>query len=156
MPTNLIRNANAGRYDAPARPRSAAGSIAELRVGKARVRLRLADTDTAARIWAALPLHSTVETWGASIHFETPVESGRDRTAKTNGLHGEVYFWAEDDRILVAWGPTPISRPTEIRLPRPCNVWATALDDPVVFARVTPGEKVSLVAQAKGKEPGDG
>jgi hypothetical protein len=156
MPTNLIRNANVGRRAASARLLSAAGSIAVLIVGRAHVRLRLADTDTAARIWAALPIHSTAETWGASIHFETPVDSGRDRTARINGVAGEAYFWAEDDRIVLAWGPTPISRPNEVRLPRPCNMWATALDDPSVFARVTPGEKVSLVAEAKTKEAGNG
>jgi hypothetical protein len=152
MPTNLMRNANDGRRAASARLRSAAGSVAVLAIGSVRVRLRFADTDTAARIWAALPIHSTAETWGASMHFETPVETGRDRTAKLNGVADEVYFWAEDDRILLAWGPTPISRPSEIRLPRPCNVWATVLDDASVLARVTPGEKVSLVAEAKTKE----
>jgi hypothetical protein len=156
MPTNLIRNANVGRRGALTRPRGIAGAIAVLRVGRAEVRLRLADSDTAARIWAALPILSTVETWGASIHFETPVESGRDRTAKINGMVGEVYFWAADDRILLAWGSTPISGPKEIRLPRPCNVWATVLDDPSVFAHVTPGEKVGLVAGAITKETRQG
>ena len=73
-----------------------------------------------------------------------------------NGVAGEVYFWAEDGRILLPWGPTPISRPNEIRLPRPCNVWATALDDSAVFARVTPGEKVSLVVEPKIREAGNG
>ena len=74
----------------------------------------------------AAPLFAPAETWGESIHFEIPVETGRDRTARVNGLAGELYFWSEDDRVIFAFGPTPISRPNEMRLPRPCNVWARA------------------------------
>ena len=115
-----------------------------LRAGNARVVIEFHDTVTADLIWRALPLHSVAETWGDSIHFDTPLKGGRDRTARINGRAGEVYFWAEDERIVIAWGPTPISRPDEIRLMRPCNLFAHAIDDASVFDTVTPGEKVSL------------
>ena len=46
--------------------------LVEIVAGRVKVRARLFDTLTADRIWAALPLHSTAETWGAVIHFETP------------------------------------------------------------------------------------
>ena len=101
-------------------------------------------TATADRLWAALPLFSTAETWGDSLHFELPIETGRERGARLNGELGEVYFWADDDRILIAFGPTPISRPNEIRLPRPCNVLARTQDDVRALKAVTPGEKVSV------------
>ncbi len=92
----------------------------------------------------ALPLFAPVETWGDCIHFEIPVETGRDRTARVNGVAGELYFWSEDDRVIFAFGPTPISRPNEMRLPRPCNVWAETEDDLSVFRAVVPGTKVTL------------
>ena len=101
---------------------------------------------TADRIWSTLPIYSTAETWGQSLHFETPVETGRDRTARTLAQPGDICFWSEDDRILIAFGPTPISRPGEIRLPRPCNIWAKALDDVTPLKDVSPGEKVSVTA----------
>lgn len=101
---------------------------------------------TADLIWRALPLHSTAETWGQSIHFEVPLKAGRDRSAKLNGVSGEIYFWVEDGRVLVPFGPTPISRPGECRLPSPANVWAYALDDVSALGRARPGGKVSLVA----------
>ena len=80
------------------------------------------------------------------MHVEIPIGSGRDRTAKINGTPGEIYFWVEDKRILVPFGPTPISRPAECRLPAPANVWAVALDDVTALRTVTPGEKASIVA----------
>ena len=145
MPTNILRKASDTRP--PARPRAAAGArTAVLSVGRVSLRLQLMATDTADRVWAALPIHSTAETWGACIHFETPVETGRDRTAKLNGAPGEIYFWSEDDRILIPFGPTAISRPGECRLPRPCNVWATTADDVTALGAIRPGEKISLVA----------
>jgi uncharacterized protein len=118
--------------------------IAVLKVRTLLVRVSLAATATADRIWQQLPFNSTAETWGDALHFETHVESGRDRTARLTMTPRDVAYWSEDDRILFAWGPTPISRPTEIRLMRPCNIWATALDDTSVLAVVTPGERVML------------
>ncbi|MBU2531319.1 MAG: hypothetical protein KKB37_01165 [Alphaproteobacteria bacterium] len=149
MPTNLIRRKldhrpatrPKGRQRAPER-------IALLKAGRITIRLRLLQTRTADMIWSALPLHSIVETWGESIHFDTPLRTGRERTAILNASPGDVCFWSEDERVVLAWGPTPISRPGEIRLMRPCNIWATALDDTAALAAVTPGEKVSLSREA--------
>lgn len=144
MPTNLIRQ----RSKAPAVARAAAGASRRVLItaGRVAIRAELLATPTADRIWAALPLFSTAETWGQSIHFEVPIETGRDRTARALGQAGDICFWVEDDRVLIAFGPTPISRPGEIRLPRPCNVWAKALDDVTLLKDVAPGEKVSVTA----------
>ena len=98
--------------------------------------------------------HSTAETWGASVHFEIPVASGRERGAKLNVTPGEICFWSEDERVLIAFGPTPISSAGPIRLPSPCNVWARALDDVAVLAGVRPGEKVSMTARKEEQQDG--
>lgn len=146
MPTNVVRKIADSRKPERAATRSSEGvRIAVLTAGRVAIRIQLLDTETATRIWQALPLHSTAETWGACVHFDTPLEAGRDRSAKIKGAAGEIYFWIEDDHIVVPFGPTPISKPGEIRLPSPCNVWARALDDVTALAVVTAGEKVSLV-----------
>lgn len=148
MPTNILRDRHR-KVDADATEvRRRALPPGERRVlitaGRAKVRAQLLDTPTAERIWQALPVHSTAETWGQAIHFETHVESGRERTARALAQPGEIYFWVEEDRVVIVFGKTPISRPGEMRLPRPCNPWATALDDLGVLKGVRPGEKVSL------------
>lgn len=149
MPTNILHKGATSPRAQPAK-RGGAGPAAKRRVlikaGRVSIRADLLDTETANRIWAALPLYSTAETWGNSIHFETPVETGRDRTARAKSELGDICYWNEDDRIIIAFGPTPISRPGEIRLPTPCNVWAKATDDVTLLKTVVPGEKVSVTA----------
>jgi hypothetical protein len=117
-----------------------------IKAGRISIRAELLATPTADRIWAALPLYATAETWGRAIHFEVPVETGRDRTARLLADIGDIFFWVEDDRVLIPFGTTPISRPGEIRLPRPCNVWAKAIDDVAPLKVVAAGEKVSMTA----------
>ncbi len=148
MPTNILRKAAAQRTGRgqSVRRNGAEPRHALLTVAGVSIRIVLAETATADLVWRALPLHSTAETWGRCVHFEVPLETGRDRTARINGVKGEIYFWVEDDRILVPFGPTPISRPGEWRLPSPANVWAHTVDDVSVLGRVRPGVKVSLVA----------
>ena len=143
MPTNFIRGpAKPSRR--PVRHVPADKRVGLLTVAGCSIRLRFEATRTAEVIWHALPLFSIAETWGESLHFEVPVRSGRDRTARINARPGDVLFWADDDRIVVVWGATPISRDNEIRLMRPCNVWAVALDDPACFQGTVPGAKVTL------------
>lgn len=145
MPTNLLRKASKPALS-EARAKPSIRREIVITAGRVKIGARLAVTATAERLWAALPIYSTAETWGDSLHFETPVESGRERGAKVNGIAGEIYYWSEDDRVLIVFGPTPISRPGEIRLPRPCNLLATTSDDVSALRIVTPGEKVSVVA----------
>ncbi len=147
MPTNILRRAaDQHRPQAKKAGGNTGPRIVVLTVGAASVRIELSDTVTADLIWQALPLYSTVETWGQSINFETPLEAGRDRTARLIASPGEIYFWVEEDRIVVPFGPTPISKSGECRLPSPANVIGRALDEVAVFKSAQPGMKVGLTA----------
>ncbi|MEM7748844.1 MAG: cyclophilin-like family protein [Pseudomonadota bacterium] len=145
MPTNLLRTSNKAEKPA-SRPGSkpSVKRLAQLTAGRVELRLQLLDTVTADLIWRALPLFSIAETWGDSIHFECPIRAGRERSARLNVSIGDVCYWSEDDRVMIGWGPTPISKPNEIRLMRPCNIWAKVSGDVSALDVVTPGEKVSL------------
>lgn len=148
MPTSLLRGRNQAVRPDPDHKRRLATSPKDRRIvidaGRAKVRAQLLDTPTADRLWHALPLYSTAQVWGACIHFETHAESGRERNARQFAELGDIYYWVEDDRVVIPFGPTPISRPGELRLPRPCNLWAHAIDDVGVLKVVRPGEKVSV------------
>lgn len=148
MPTNILRNRPKPATRQPSERPGAlrAPRLIRISVGRVSIRAAVLETTTADRLMAALPLHSTAETWGEAIHFEVPIESGRERGARINAAVGDICFWSEDDRVVIGFGPTPISRPGEIRLPRPCNVWARALDDVRVLKAVRPGEKVAVTA----------
>lgn len=148
MPTNILRKRSSGVSSRDtAKPVAGAGRRRVLiRAGRVRIEAELLDTPTADRLWTALPLHSSAETWGQAIKFEVPIESGRERGARVLAALGEIYYVTEDDRVIIAFGPTAISRPGEMRLPRPCNLWARALGDVTLLKSVTPGEKVSVSA----------
>ena len=143
MPTNILRNRSAKPASPGPRPPAGVRRVL-IKAGKVSLRAVLLDTPTADRIWAALPLYSTAETWGSSVHFETPVETGRERGARALSTPGEICFWSEDDRIIIGFGSTPVSRGGEIRLPRACNIWAKTQDDVTLLKTVVPGEKVSV------------
>ena len=145
MPTNILRQIHAGHHGA-AKPAPSDPRIAVLKSGSISIRLGLAATETANRIWNALPLYSNAERWGQCVRFEVPVRTGRDRTARINATVGEIYFWVEDERILVPFGPTPISRPGQCRLASPSNIWAVALDDVRALAAVQGGDMIGLEA----------
>jgi hypothetical protein len=149
MPTNILRRRGTA-ISARSQKGAAQGADPQRRVlikaGRVSIRADLLDTDTANRIWAALPLYSAAETWGSCIHFEIPVESGRERNARSKSELGDICFWNEEDRIIIVFGRTPISQPGEMRLPRPCNLWAKTLDDVTLLKTVVPGEKVSVTA----------
>jgi uncharacterized protein len=148
MPTNLLRP---NRKLALTQPTVVATEtvperIVEIRAGRVVIRARLLDTPTADRIWRALPIFSSVEIWGQEIHFETEVESGRERGARVLANFGDVAWIPEQDWISIIYGPTPTSKTGELRLWSPANIWAQALDDVAVLQAARPGETVSLQA----------
>lgn len=150
MPTNILRKANtpSGVGASGKRTDDVQNKII-VKIGRVTLNAHLLPTQTAARFWAALPLHGAVETWGEALHFALPIALGRERGARLNGVLGDIYVWAEEQRIILPFGPTPISRPDEIRLPRPCNVLAHVVGDLSEqtndLQRIQPGTKISIL-----------
>ena len=150
MPGNVQRHS---RHPAPpgavsARLQRLAKREIFIHAGRIVIRARLLDTATAGRIWQTLPIYSTAETWGEAVHFETLAETGRETGAKSIVAAGEIAFWTERDRVIVGFGKTPLSKPGEIRLPAPCNIWAMALDDVAQLRAVQPGQQIAILEAA--------
>jgi hypothetical protein len=145
MPTNVLRR---GQQTPPSRsqdpPQPGTAETVVLSIAGNPLRMNFHQTPSARRIRAALPLFSVAETWGECIHFEIPIAGGRDRTARINAQIGGLYYWAEERRLLLIFGPTPISGNGLVRLPRPCNLVGDTRDKLSSIRQVPPGQKVML------------
>lgn len=106
----------------------------------------LLDTPTAKAVAAALPLTSSVLTWGEEIYFDVPVEVAREKDARAVIMPGEIAYWPQGTAIAIGFGRTPISKGEETRLASPCNVFAKALGSVKVLGKVRTGAKVTVRA----------
>jgi hypothetical protein len=102
----------------------------------------LLETPTASAIRAALPITSSVLTWGEEIYFEVPVRTEREQDARAIVNPGEIAYWPDGPAIAIGFGRTPISKSGETRLAAPCNVFARATSDVKSLGEIKAGTKV--------------
>jgi uncharacterized protein len=106
----------------------------------------LRDTPTARAVAAALPITSSVLTWGEEAYFEIPVEAAREKDARAIVMPGEIAYWPDGHCIAIGYGRTPISQGDETRLASPCNIFASALGDVKALSKVKAGTRVTVSA----------
>ncbi len=105
----------------------------------------LNDTDTAAAIWAALPLQARANTWGDEIYFSIPVDLEEEDAQEIVSL-GDLGYWPPGRAFCIFFGRTPVSVGDEIRPASPVNVFGRVLGDPTVFKAVEDGAEVVIEA----------
>jgi hypothetical protein len=106
----------------------------------------LLGTPTAAAVAAALPITSSVLTWGEEVYFEVPVDVAREKDARAVVVPGEIAYWPDGRCIAIGFGRTPISQGEETRLASPCNIFAKALADVKILRAVNAGTRVKVAA----------
>jgi len=103
----------------------------------------LNDSNTAQKIWDALPIEGRVNTWGDEIYFSIPVNVGLEN-AKAAVSEGDLGYWPPGNAFCIFFGLTPASQGDEIRPASPVNVFGKIIGDSKVFKKVSSGAKIII------------
>jgi hypothetical protein len=115
----------------------------KISVGKLELEARLNDTKTATKVFEALPMTSTIDTWGDEIYFTIPVEAGSENAQELVSL-GDIAYWPPGKAMCVFFGKTPISKGDEIRPASPVNIIGKVEGDLKLLKKVKDGEKIII------------
>ncbi|MCR4418699.1 MAG: cyclophilin-like fold protein [Clostridia bacterium] len=116
---------------------------AVLRAGGAEVEIEFNAGATAVKIWKALPLQAEAQTWGDEVYFTIPVEAELEDPRELVEM-GDVGYWPPGRALCLFFGPTPVSRPGEIRPYSPVTVVGRVLGDPQALKAVRSGDRVRV------------
>lgn len=103
----------------------------------------LNDSDTAQKIWDALPIEARGNTWGDEIYFAISVRCGYEDEQEVVEL-GDIAYWPPGSAFCIFFGPTPASRGSEIRPASGVNVFGRLTGDAKAFKKVADGAKVTI------------
>ena len=115
----------------------------------------LNESDTAERIWDALPIESTVNTWGQEIYFSVPVQCDLGLEARDRMEIGEVAYWPTGSAFCIFFGRTPASKGDEPRAASPVNPIGRCEGDIKVFRQIREGHaiRVERIEEPADEEP---
>jgi hypothetical protein len=116
----------------------------KITAGKVAVEAVLNESLTAAKIWEALPIEAGGDTWGDEIYFGIPVQAALEKDAKEVVEVGDLGFWPPGHAFCIFFGPTPVSRGSEVRPASAVNVVGRVSGDAKVFKKVSAGAKVKI------------
>jgi hypothetical protein len=112
-------------------------------VGKLELEAWLNETRTATQVFEALPITSTVNTWGDEIYFTTPVDAKPEDARELVSL-GDIAYWPPGKAMCIFFGKTPISRGDEIRPASAVNILGKVEGDFRSLKRVKDGEEITI------------
>jgi len=118
----------------------------EIRIttGKIEMLATLNESPTAERIWDALPIESTVNTWGQEIYFSIPIQCDLGPEARDRMEIGEIAYWPTGSAFCAFFGKTPASKGDEPRAASPVNPIGRCEGDVKVFRQVREGDTIRI------------
>ncbi|MBN2109312.1 MAG: hypothetical protein JW832_17930 [Deltaproteobacteria bacterium] len=104
----------------------------------------LSTSPTADAVWNCLPLHASVSTWGDEIYFSIPVKIDLEDDARDIVEMGDMGYWPSGAAFCIFFGPTPVSRPGEIRPASAVNVFGKVTGDTHALKQITEGSAITI------------
>ena len=119
----------------------------KISAGDVVVSAELDDTDAANRLWAALPVRASANTWGDEIYFSIGIDAELDDTAQETVELGALGYWPPGDALCLFFGPTPMSVGDEIRPASAVNILGRIEGDSTVLKAVSGGTPITVEAE---------
>jgi hypothetical protein len=98
-------------------------------LGDVQLEAELHDSPTAQKVWEALPVETSFNTWGDEIYFSVPVTMELESDAQELVQVGDLGYWPSGKAFCIFFGPTPISSGGEIRPASAVNIIGRVTDD---------------------------
>ncbi len=107
----------------------------------------LDETGIADRLWEALSIQASANTWGDEIYFSICIDAELDETAQETVELGTLGYWPPGDALCLFFGPTPMSVGDEIRPASAVNVLGMIEGDSTVLKAVSGGTPITVEAE---------
>jgi hypothetical protein len=115
----------------------------KITVGRLGLEAWLNETKTANKVFEALPITSTANTWGDEIYFTIPVTAVPENAKELVEL-GDIAYWPPGKAMCIFFGKTPISKGDEIRPASPVNIIGKIEGDYKALKKVRDGAEITI------------
>lgn len=115
--------------------------------GEIKLTATLNNSDTAEKIFKALPFEGTANIWGDEIYFDIPVSLSQEPDARADVEVGELGYWPVGTAFCIFFGPTPLSTGEKPRAASPVNIFGKVEGDPLILKEVPGGAVVKVEKQ---------
>ena len=102
------------------------------------------DSETANSIWEALPIESSVSTWGEEIYFTIPVQIEESYDARQDMDIGELGYWPPGSALCIFFGRTPASTSDQPRAASNVNPFGMVTGDLTSLHAIRQGEIITV------------
>jgi uncharacterized protein len=120
-----------------------------VRIGTLTMEAELNDSPTARQIAEVLPIQARFNTWGEEIYFAIPVTADLDDSAREVVEIGDLGFWPPGKAFCIFFGPTPMSKPGEIRPASAVNIVGQVKGDATQFKQVLREREVTVEGSSR-------
>jgi hypothetical protein len=99
---------------------------------------------TAEKIFDALPIEATVNTWGEEIYFDIGISAALEADARADMQVGELGYWPPGNAFCIFFGRTPASTSEQPKAASPVNVIGKLVGDASQCKRIPDAARVRL------------
>ena len=120
----------------------------KIKSGNIEANAELKNTQTAKKIYQALPLTGMANRWGNEIYFSIPIYLEEEKDSKEIVEIGDIAYWPTGNCFCIFFGKTPASKGNEPRAASKVNVFGKVIGDAATLKNIKDGDEI-IVSETK-------